>query len=428
MRGRTIHRRSFVKALGVSNLGLSLAARSSAARSSQAVSGCRTAAQNLKITKVRAVALEGLDHRFVRVYTDQGITGTGEMAGTAGAVSMINEYLGPSIAGRNPLDIEAIYSHFWSWGEIPGAIRSTFIRGMGGPYLNAVSAIEMALWDIAGKALNVPLVRLFGGPVREKLPIYFWWRGEDTARELIQEKGAKAFKMTIDKVTEASDHAWKLDPSKQSGWTITNREIDAIVENVAAVRAAVGPDVELALECHGRYNTESAIQIGRAVAPSRPLFMEEPIPPDNPEALLRVRNSIPIPVAVGENHYTRYGFREVIEKQAAAVLQPDMSKCGGLLETKKIASMAEIYHIPIAPHGTASHLGQMAYAHVCAAVPNFMILEWGFLFDGTGVNAVMRNSPIYEDGYVHLPDAPGIGIEVDDEAIRARLRPGYEWE
>lgn len=384
----------------------------------------------LKITQVRAVELQGTGHNFaqyVRIYTDHGLTGTGEMSGATGAAWIINERLGPAIVGRDPLDIEAIYSHFWGWGEIPGSVRGVFVRGMGGPFLSAMSAIDMALWDLAGKAMGVPLYRLFGGKVRERIPVYFWWRNDDDVRRMIREKNARAFKMGIDKVTENGDPAQRLDPGKQSYWTLTNRELDIIVEKVEAARKVVGPNVELALECHARYNTESAIQIGRALAAARPLWLEEPVTSDNVEALALVHRSIPIPLAAGENMYTRYGFREAIEKQAVSVLQPDMCKCGGLLESRKIANMAEIYHIPIAPHGTSSPLGQMAYAHVCATIPNFLILEWGFLFAGTELNALMRNLPDYDDGFVQLPDSPGIGIELNDDAVREKLKPGSTW-
>ena len=379
----------------------------------------------LRITRVQAVEMEGLDHKFVRVYTDQGLTGTGEMAGAMGAAWMINEHLGPAIVGRDPLDIEAIYAHYWGWGEIPGSIRGVFIRGLGGPFLNAVSAVEIALWDLAGKAMGVPLYRLFGGKVRQKIPIYFWWQDDEQVRKLMAERNPRAFKLSIDRVTELGDPGISFDPSKQSYWTINNRQLDAIVERVATARKVIGEGVELALECHARYDTESAIRIGRAVAPARPIWLEEPITADNIEALALVRRSIPVPLAYGENNYTRYGFREAIEKQAVSVLQPDMSKCGGLLETKKIAAMAETYHIPIAPHGTATHLGQMAYAHVCAGIPNFFILEWGFFF--ASLNDLIRTRPRYEDGFVHLSEAPGIGIEVNDDAIREKAKRGFAW-
>lgn len=387
----------------------------------------------LKITEVRAVELDGIgaNSKFVRVYTDQGLTGTGEMVDNIGAAQLINEHLGPSIVGRDPLDVEAIYFHFWGWGEVPRATWPVFMRGSGGgPYLSAVSGIDIALWDLAGKALGVPVYRLLGGKVRDKIPVYFWGPGDpEETRILIRDKHARAFKMGIDSITERGDPGQKLDPEKRSHWTITNPEIDEIVERVNAARELIGPKVELALECHTRYNTETAIQIGRAVAPARPMWFEEPVPSDNLDAMALVRRSIPVPVACGENIYTRYGFRDVVEKQAAAIIQPDMTKCGGLLETRKIASLAETYHIPIAPHGTASPLGGMAYAQVCATVPNFLILEFGHLLreQSKPLRSLMRNLPVYEDGFVHLTETPGIGIELNDDAIREHLRTGFRW-
>jgi len=383
----------------------------------------------LKITEVRAVELRGIGSRFVRVYTDQGLTGTGEMVDNVGSAHIINEQLSASIAGRDPLDIEGIYFHFWGWGRVPETTWPVFMRGAGGgPYLSAVSGLEIALWDLAGKAMGVPVYRLLGGRVRDRVAIYLWGPGEpEETRALIKEKHVRGFKMAIDAITERGDASQKLDPLKPSHWNVTYAEIDQIVERVNAARALIGPKVELALECHTRYNTEAAIQIGRAVAPARPMWLEEPVPSDNLEAMALVRRSVPVPLACGENIYTRYGFLQVAEKQAAAVIQPDMTKCGGLLETRKIASLAELFHIQIAPHGTASPLAGTAYAHVCATVPNFLILEWGHFFRNKQLNSLMRNLPQYDDGFVLVPDAPGIGIEVNDEAIREHLRPGFKW-
>jgi galactonate dehydratase len=384
----------------------------------------------LKITQVRAVELKGFGSRFVRVYTDQGLTGTGEMVDNIGSAQIINDKLGSSIEGRDPLDIEAIYFHFWTWGRVPNTTWPVFMRGAGGgPYLSAVSGIEIALWDLAGKAMGAPVYRLLGGKVRDKVPVYFWYGEENYVREMLAKHKVRAFKMGIDSITERGSDAIKLDQGKIANWNLTVREIDEVVKRVMSARELIGTDVELALECHTRYNTESAIQLGRALAPSRPLWFEEPVPSDNLDAMALVRQSIPIPVACGENIYTRYGFRQVIEKQAAAIIQPDMTKCGGLLETRKIASMAEIYHIQIAPHGTASPLGGLAYAHVCATVPNLLILEFGHLKSpaSAGLRALLKNQPEYDDGFVRIPDAPGIGIEVNDDAIRENLAPGFEW-
>jgi galactonate dehydratase len=383
----------------------------------------------LKITEVRAVELRGFNSKFVRVYTDQGLTGTGEMVDTIGAPQMINQYLGPSLVGRDPLDIEAIWFHFWGWGKVPGATWPVFMRGAGGgPYFAAVSGIDIALWDLAGKATGLPVYRLLGGKLRDKVAVYLWGPGDaEETRRLIRDYHVRAFKMAIDSITERGDPEQKLDPLKSSHWVVTNAEIDQIVKRVNAARELVGPRVELALECHTRYTTETAIQIGRAVAPARPMWLEEPITSDNMDAMALIRRSIPVPVACGENIYTRYGFRQLAEKQAAAIIQPDMTKCGGLLETKKVANLVELYDIMMAPHGVASPLAGMAYTHVCCTVPNFQILEWGHLLANKRLNALMRNLPKYEDGYVHVSEAPGIGIELNDDAVREFLSPGFKW-
>jgi galactonate dehydratase len=383
----------------------------------------------LKITSVKAVELRGFNSKFVRVYTDQGLTGTGEMVDTIGAARMINEHLGPSLVGRDPLDIEAVWFHFWGWGRVPEATWPVFMRGAGGgPYFAAVSGIDIALWDLAGKATGLPVYRLFGGKIRDKIAIYLWGPGDAAeTRALISDRHVRGFKMAIDSITENGDPSQKLDPGKTSHWVITNSEIDQIVDRVHAARELVGSKVELALECHTRYTTETAIQIGRAVAPARPMWLEEPIASDNLDAMALIRRSIPVPVACGENIYTRHGYRQLAEKQAAAIIQPDMTKCGGLLETKKIANMVELYDIMLAPHGVASPLGGMAYTHVCVTVPNFQILEWGHLLRNRQLNSLMRNLPAYEDGYVRVSSAPGIGIELNDDAVREHLKPGFEW-
>ena len=422
------NRREVLASLAGGALGLScpLAGYSQLAADAKAMGTSRV--PKLKITAVRAVELEGINSKFVRVHTDQGLTGTGEMVDTIGAAEIINNQMGPSIAGRDPLDIEAIYQHFWSWGKVPNATWPVFMRGAGGgPYLAAVSGIEIALWDLAGKAMGVPIYRLLGGRVRDKVAVYFWWSDPDEVRSLIRDKHARGFKMAIDSIVERGDPEQKLDPEKRSDFFTTNAEIDEIVKRVSAARELIGPKVELALECHTRFNTETAIQIGRAVAGARPMWMEEPVTSDNMDAMALIRRSVPVPIACGENVYTRYGFREVIEKQAAAILQPDMTKCGGLLETRKIASMAEIYHIAIAPHGVASPLAGMAYAQVCSTVPNFLILEWGHLLRNKQLNSLMRNLPDFEDGYVRVSEGPGIGIELNDDAVKEHLRPGFRW-
>jgi galactonate dehydratase len=381
-------------------------------------------APKLKITKIKAARLRGINSRFVRVYTDQGLTGTGETLDTIGAEDIINHHLGPALEGRDPLDIQGIYFDLWTWQRIPGGIPPVFMRGMGGPYLAAVSGIEMALWDLAGKALELPVYRLLGGRVRNKLAVYFHAGTPQQAAEIVRTTGVKAFKTGVDSVTDKDNNSLGLDPGKRSLWTLTNPQIDAVAAHVDGMRKAVGSEVGIALECHTRYDVESAIQLAKAVEPYRPMWLEEPIPSDNPDAMATVRRATRIPIACGENVYTRYGFRPFLEKEAVSLIQPDMAKSGGLLEGRKIAAMAETYYVPIAPHGVATTLGKVAYAHVCATVPNFYILEWAHFFQKE-IDA-LTEKPNYADGFVTLPDKPGIGIEVNEDAIKEKLAPGYE--
>lgn len=376
----------------------------------------------LKITDVKAARLRGMNSRFVRVYTDAGLTGTGETLDTIGAEDIINKNLGPAVKGRDPLDIEGIWFDLWSWKRIPGGISPVFMRGLGGPYLAALSGLEMALWDLAGKAMNVPLYRLFGGRVRDKVAVYFHSSDPKQAAEMVRKTGVRAFKTAVDSITERNNAEKGLDPGKLSDWTLTSAEVDDVGKLVAAMREAVGPNIGIALECHTRYDTESAIQIAKIVQPYRPMWLEEPVPSDNPEAMLAVKRASRIPIACGENVYTRYGFRAYIEKQAVSIIQPDMAKCGGLLESRRIAAMAETYYIPIAPHGVATTLGKVAYAHVCSTIPNFHILEWAHFFSPEIGN--LTQPPDYRNGFVYLSDKPGIGIEINEDAVKERLEPG----
>ncbi|MFB3779105.1 MAG: mandelate racemase/muconate lactonizing enzyme family protein [Bryobacteraceae bacterium] len=381
-------------------------------------------APRLKITAVKAVRLKGINSRFVRVYTDQGLAGTGETLDTIGAEDLINNHLGPAIVGRDPLDVEKIWYDFWSWPSPPGGIPPVFMRGMGGPYLSAMSGIDIALWDLAGKALGVPIYRLFGGKLRDRIAVYFHAYDPKQAAEAVRTTGVKALKaVRLDSGTEEENPSKGYDPGKKYNWTLSNPEIDAFAARVGALREAVGPAIGIGLECHARYDTESAIQLAKAVEPYRVMWLEEPVPSDNPESMAAVRAATRIPIACGENVYTRYGFRPFLEKQAVSVIQLDMAKCGGLLESRKIASMAEVYNIPIAPHGMASPLGQTAFAHICATVPNFMLLEWGQYFNQNVTR--LAGMPKYSAGFLELPETPGIGVDINESVVKELLLPGY---
>ena len=384
-------------------------------------------APNLTIRKIRAVRLRGgFNSRFVRVYTHQGLTGTGEMVDTVGAEYIVNQNIGPALAGRDPLQIEAILFDLWGGKHLAagGSPSPVFMRGMGGPYLSAVSGIEMALWDLAGKALNVPVYQLMGGRVRSKLPVYLHAANPAEATSLIARTKVKALKIGID----YSPDEWTLkkgyNPDKLWGLHLNTVQLDDVVKFVGAMREAVGPQYDLALECHARYDVETAIQLCHLVEPFRLIWVEEPIPSDDVDAMVRVRNATRVPIAAGENIYSRYGFRPFLEKEALSVIQPDVSKTGGLLETRKIAAMAEVYSIPMAPHGVASPLGTMAAAHVAAATPNLMLLEFTHYVD-QAYTSLTEPVSLDGDGYLEVRNRPGIGVELNDDVMKERTDPEF---
>jgi galactonate dehydratase len=368
---------------------------------------------NLKIAAVKAAPISKSQKRLVRVYSDQGLMGTGETDDTTGAEDIVNKDIGPRIVGRDPLDIEGIYFDLWA---------NVDVRGLGGPYLNAVSGLEMALWDLAGKAFGLPIYRLMSGRVRDKIAILFDVKDPKHAAEVVKSTGARAVKVPIG--PGQADFGATLDiAGKPAGLRLTARQIDAIGAYAAAMREAIGPGVEMALDCHSLFDTESAIQVAKVVEPSRPMWLGEPTISDNPDVMRHIREATRVSIACGERVYTRYGFRPFLEKQAVHIIEPDMSKTGGLLETRKIAQMAETYVVDVAPHGVGTPLAQMAFAQVCSTIPNFMILEWAAYFNDR-YNQMMKR-PEAKDGYVEVSDAPGIGAELNHDAIQEALLPGY---
>ena len=363
----------------------------------------------MKITDIKTFVVDcyRTNWVFVKVYTDEGITGIGE--GTleykenalVGAIEDLKRYL----IGKSALDIELHFHNMY---------RDAYWRG-GAVLMSAVSAIEMALWDINGKSLGVPVYRLLGGKVNEKVKIYVngWFAGAKEPEEF----AAKA-KETVKRGVKAM----KWDPFGSAYMDISNAELDKALRCIAAVREAVGNDVDLLIEGHGRFNVPTSIKIAKELEQFKPLFFEEPVPPDNLDALLEVRQKSPVAISAGERLYTRKSFKELFEKRAADFVQPDISHAGGIMECRKIAAMAEAYYIPFAPHNPSGPVANAATLQLAACTPNFHILEI-MLSDVSWRKEVTNESLVYEDGYMKIPDKPGLGIELDEAA--AALHP-YE--
>ncbi|KKK45647.1 hypothetical protein LCGC14_3165160, partial [marine sediment metagenome] len=205
---------------------------------------------------------------------------------------------------------------------------------------------------------------------------------------------------------------------------LSSREIVLIVLLAGAVREAIGPDVDLALDCHWSYNPRDAIQLARELEPLKLMWLEDPTPPDNVEALKRVTDNSPVPICSGENHYTRHGLRQMITTQAVDVLQPDIPKVGGLLEAKKIADLADIYYIPLASHNVCSPIGTVASCHTCAGMRNFAVMEFHAMEVPWWDDLLTGDAPLIRDGYIDLPTGPGLGVELNEEVARAHLSEG----
>ncbi|MGC8882531.1 MAG: mandelate racemase/muconate lactonizing enzyme family protein [Bryobacteraceae bacterium] len=374
----------------------------------------------LRITDVRTaqVMAHGLQ-LHVRIYTDQGLYGHGEgtdaVQGGAGIVRMFRRFL----VGQDPLNVEALWERIRTAGIFAGA--------QGGQYLAALSAVEIALWDLAGKALGVPVYQLLGGKVRDRVRLYCdsanHHPDDPQARPKLKEIEAMGFTAVKIDIDEANDpNRWD-----RVNWTASNAEIDRMVKEVAFVRETLSPRVDLAVDMHGRYDAPTAKRVARELERFRLLWLEEPVPPENIDVMRDVRESTVTPICAGENLYLRHGFRELLEKRAVDIIMPDLQKCGGLLEGRKIADMAHVYYTPFAPHCVVSPIGTMASCHVCAAVPNFLVLEWHWISRLELWRNFVREGDIIDRGFVTVPDRPGLGVEMNEEAARRAQAPGTPW-
>jgi galactonate dehydratase len=356
----------------------------------------------MKITKLETIFVQPR-WLFLKMHTDEGIVGLGEpiLEGrartVAAAVREFEEYL----IGQDPRRIEQHWQVMY---------RGTFYRG--GPVLvSALSGIEQAMWDILGKWLNVPIYQLLGGACRERVRVYAHCHGDAAgvaaAARACVAQGFTALKTVIDPLVS---------------FTSTKTYVEQQVARIQAIREAIPASVDLALDFHGRVGPAMAIRLAQELAEYHLLFIEEPVLPENVDALVTVARSTPIPIATGERLFTRWGFREVLEKQEAAVLQPDLSHAGGIGEVRKIANMAEVYYAMLAPHNPLGPISLAAGLQVDACIPNLLCQEQVSLGDG-----YLKQPFVLQDGYVDLPDGPGLGIELDDSAIAAQIYDG-DWQ
>ncbi len=364
----------------------------------------------MKVTAIKTFICDVYRTNWVvlKVMTDEDIYGVGEATlehrelAVEAAVRELERYL----VGKDPHNIES----FWGQNH-----RDAYWRG--GPVLTtALSGVEMALWDIKGKALGVPVYQLLGGKVRDSIPCYAnaWFAGSRTPEDF----AAKA-KATV----KLGFKALKWDPFGSAYLSLSSSEFGMAMECVAAVRDAVGPGIELLIEGHGRLDVPTAVRVGLALEKFNITWFEEPLPPCDLDGLAEVKSRINIPIAAGERLYTRWDFRELLAKRAADYLQPDLSHCGGILELRKIAAMAECHFLPVCPHNPIGAITNAATLQIAACTPNFHMLET--MSNDVPYRHLLTTEKVsFSDGMMGIPDRPGLGIDiVEDELLKHPYQP-----
>lgn len=374
---------------------------------------------DLKITEIKCGYIKG--SLFVKIYTNQDIWGCGEGVDAIPGTYHLVKNFEARLKGKNPLNVHRLFEDIRKSGFFQGA--------QAGMYVAVLSAIETALWDIAGKALNLPVYQLLGGKFRDKIRVYC-----DTAlyqRSLPQPKdfadaalkaksmGFNTMKFDLDQANDPNKYDWY-------NWTASPAELQRMYDQIAAARAAVGPNIDILVDMHGRYDAVTAQAVSKRLEPLNLLWLEEPIPAENVEAYKLITESTSTPIAAGENHYLAYGFRRLLEIGGVDIIMPDLQKCGGLGEGQRIANLANLYYTPFAPHMVASFLGCMASCHVCAAVPNFLILEWQSYFhtDPMFKEIVHYDGEWVKDSFITVSEKPGIGVEINEDAMKKYAIPG----
>jgi galactonate dehydratase len=339
----------------------------------------------------------------VQVHTDEGLTGVGE-ARMLGHTDALLGYLAEAgrnhVAGSDPFDTEDLvrrmkYGDFGRAGEV---------------VMSGIACVEMACWDIVGKALGQPVWRLLGGRVRDRIKAYAngWYTVERTP---------EAFHAAAKKVIERGYRALKLDPFGNGHLELDRAETLRSISLVEAVRDAIGPETDLLVEMHGRFSPATAIRLAGLLRPYDPGWIEEPCPPENPRALAKVAAHTDLPIATGERVHDRIEFRELFELQAVDIIQPDISHIGGIAETRKLAATAETHYVMVAPHNVGGPVLTAANLHLAACTPNFKIQEHFNDFADSAIKGVAPGLPEVVDGYFVLPEAPGLGVELDLDAL-----------
>jgi L-alanine-DL-glutamate epimerase-like enolase superfamily enzyme len=406
----------------------------------------------LKITRLKTAVVEGnFDWTFVRIETDESVSGLGECFFAPGLTSILRS-LEPLLMGEDPRDIHRLFRKL--------QLASSGAGSVAGIIYNAISGIEAALWDLLGLWLGMPIYRLLGGKFRDQVRIYADCHGGEALESLDEVLRSRSASWAKDPKHTARDYYGKagddppaspddyrrqalakrdegftalkfdLDVSGTQGFdphnrVLSNRAIDHMVSLIGAVHDAVGNDTDIAVDCHWRYNASDVVKVARELEPFRLLWLEDPVPPNNTAALKEVSSKVRVPIATGENLFLFEGFQEIIAQHALSIVTPDIQKVGGLFIAQSIAQFADAHTMPVAPHNISSPVGTLASAHFCAAIPNFLCLEfhasdvpfWNDLVEGLP-------KPIIQNGFITLTEKPGLGITLNEEVARRYSRHG----
>jgi len=352
---------------------------------------------------------------FLKISTDEGLVGWGEpvVEGRADTVRAAVEEMSDYLIGKDPSRIEDLWQVLY---------RSGFYRG--GPVLSsAISGIDQALWDIKGKQLGVPVYDLLGGAVRDKMRVYAWIAGDTPANAAVAAKAR----------VEAGYTALKMNATSETEWIDSALKVREAAERLAEVRAAVGDGVGIGIDFHGRVHKGMAKVLMKELEPYKPLFIEEPVLPENNEALVELARHTTIPIATGERVFTRWGFKSLLTGGVVDIIQPDLSHTGGIWEARKIAAMAEAFDVAVAPHCPLGPITLAASLQLDFCTPNAFIQEQSLeIHYHQGSTALLDylvdpSVFLYQNGFVSRPTQPGLGIEINEDKVREAAKEGHRW-
>jgi L-alanine-DL-glutamate epimerase-like enolase superfamily enzyme len=405
----------------------------------------------MKITAVKTAVVEAnYDYTFIRIHADSGEYGTGESFFAPGLTAIIRD-LAPVLVGKDARHVDRLTRELRRAASGAGSVA--------GYAHNAISGMESALWDLIGKRFRVPIWQLLGGQFRDRIRVYAdchageglesWgpallprqpgWFKKELARRQAQHKPAANHSLTPEAYAAHAKESvargftflkFDLDaihgqPAGILTHSLSQAEIEQMAQLAAAVRTAVGDGVDIAWDCHWRYNLNDAIRIARVLEPHHVAWLEDALPPESVDGFRILRESTATPICTGENLYLREGFKPLLEQFAVNIISPDFQKAGGLFEAKRIADLAGLYEVPVAPHNISSPLGTIASCQVCATLPNFMVLEfhgqdvpfWDDLVSGAP-------KPLIQNGEIRVPEGPGLGVELNETVAREYAKPG----